>query len=227
MADKNNNEDSGYPRLYTMHSQKGGVGKTSIALAVAGLENILNKKRVVVIDMDMTGASLIDIYSKNKEKNKKYFNDLLFAEPHDFATYTPICRESNHSSANKENVILPLFCHKVQIDALSIRYIPASPLLKDILKVVPLISQENHLHFFKHRLEDIISILWDDFDVIIIDNPPGLFGISRASLDMVIDGANSTNYSRLNRIYFGKESGSDNKLIKRKRGQIYLPRLGL
>lgn len=216
MENKYPNEVSEYPRLYTLHSQKGGVGKTSIALATAGLENILNDKKVVIIDADMTGASLIDIFPTEQDKDIKYFNDLLLAEPHDFASYTPICSKSGQTTQKEDKDVLQLFLRNVQIDELSVDYIPASPILKDILKVVPLISQEDHLHFFKHRLEDIITTLWKDFEVIIIDNPPGLYGISKSSLDMVIDEAIKRNPTRLDRIRFGHNSSLDNKSINMK-----------
>lgn len=216
MVQEDQNEVSEYPKLYTLHSQKGGVGKTSIALAVAGLENILRNKKVVVIDADMTGASLIDIFPENENKNIKYFNDLLLAEPHEFADYTQIYSNPDQTILKEDKNVLQPFLQQEQIDNLSVDYIPASPILKDILKVVPLISQEDHLHFFRHRLEDIIATLWKYFEVIIIDNPPGLYGISKASLDMVIDEAIRRNPTRLDRICFGHNSNFDNKAINMK-----------
>lgn len=225
MVDKNNNEVSVYPRLYTLHSQKGGVGKTSIALAIAGIENILNNKKVVIIDADMTGASLIDIYPEEQNENIEYFNDLLLAGPNDFADYTPICSRSDKTSPKADKNVLQSFRQNLEINKLSVDYIPASPLLKDILKVVPLISQEDHLHFFRHRLEDIITTLWTYFEVIIIDNPPGLYGISKASLDIVIDETKSTpsTPTRLDKIHFGQNSSSDNKAINMKSTIISTP----
>jgi len=60
----------------------------------------------------------------------------------------------------------------------------------------PLISQEDHLHFFRMRLEDIIiQAIRNDFEVVIIDHPPGLFGISTASFIMMLKN------TRLNKLY--------------------------
>jgi hypothetical protein len=33
-----------YPKIYSIHSQKGGVGKTSIALAIAGWGNSIRRR---------------------------------------------------------------------------------------------------------------------------------------------------------------------------------------
>ncbi len=49
------------PRLYTIHSQKGGVGKTSIALAIAGFGAIYHNVKSLIIDADLTGTSLVDV----------------------------------------------------------------------------------------------------------------------------------------------------------------------
>lgn len=44
-----NKTDNGgeFPRLYTIHSQKGGVGKTSVAIAIAGCAAIFHKKKSI------------------------------------------------------------------------------------------------------------------------------------------------------------------------------------
>ena len=58
-------------------------------------------------------------------------------------------------------------------------YMPSSPELDKISKIIPLLSQEDHLHFFKHRFEEIIKKLFDYYENVIVDCPPGLFGISK------------------------------------------------
>ncbi len=79
------------------------------------------------------------------------------------------------------------FYHQLPSITYNIRYMTASPIFEDIRRIIPLISQEDHLHFFRHRLEDIIiTAIADQFDVIVMDHPPGLYGISKASLDMVL-----------------------------------------
>ncbi len=169
-----------YPRIYTIHSQKGGVGKTSIAIAIAGFASIFHSRKALIIDGDLTGTSLIDVpgWSDNKKK-PTYFNDLILATPPDFLSYT---------SGKKSSQKISKFYQKIP-GFENIYYMPASPCFQDILKVIPLISQEDFLNFFRHRLEDIVkAVITDEFDVVIIDHPPGLFGISNASLRMILDG---------------------------------------
>jgi MinD-like ATPase involved in chromosome partitioning or flagellar assembly len=171
------------PRVYTIHSQKGGVGKTSVAIAIAGFAAIFHNKKALIIDADLTGTSLIDIEGWSVNSEPEYFNDLILATPPEFADYT-----SNDSVRLKEESISKIskFYHKV-LDYDRIWYMPASPCFNDVSKVVPLISQEDLLQFFQHRLEDIIeTAIKDQFNVIVIDHPPGLFGISTASLRMVL-----------------------------------------
>ena len=175
------------PKLYTLHSQKGGVGKTSFAIAIAGLESIIENKNVVIIDADLTGTSLIDIEGFYSNQKVKYFNELILSTPHEFLKYTSTKRKyKNKPDINK---LTDLCIQYPDSEFKKIKFIPASPILSDILKIIPFISQEDYLHFFRHRLEDIICALIKNckFDVIIIDHPPGLFGISYASLNMILE----------------------------------------
>jgi len=175
------------PRLYTIHSQKGGVGKTSVSIAIAGFANVFHNKIALIIDADLTGASLFDIRGWAENEKPKYFNDLILASPPEFAEYT---RDRFHKSERNSPSRIREFCKTIP-NCDGIFYMPASPILDDVLKIVPLISQEDFLDFFKLRLEDIIATaLSDQFDVIIIDHPPGLFGISTASLSIVLDQEN-------------------------------------
>ncbi|GAH39136.1 unnamed protein product [marine sediment metagenome] len=78
--------------IYTIHSQKGGAGKTSIAIAIAGLSRIFHKRKTLIIDCDLTGTSIIDLFwgvdKNNKAKeNFKYLNSLLLASPSVFNRY--------------------------------------------------------------------------------------------------------------------------------------------
>jgi hypothetical protein len=44
--------------IYSIHSQKGGVGKTSVALALASIMAKGYNKKVLIVDADMTGTSI-------------------------------------------------------------------------------------------------------------------------------------------------------------------------
>ncbi len=84
---RKDHNDKGTPHIYTIHSQKGGVGKTSIAIAIAGLAAIWQGKNALIIDADLTGTSLIDLPGwANSEGHPKseeptYINKLILASP--------------------------------------------------------------------------------------------------------------------------------------------------
>lgn len=173
-------------RVFTIHSQKGGVGKTSIALALAGISCAWGKKSLI-IDADMTGASLADIPGVGgvRGTNKKWFNQLILATPKQFESVTTIFK--THST--KEGDLEKQFCQKIK-DYESGFFIPSSSEPEHVAAVVPLISQEDHLHFFRHRIEDIIvAAILEGFEMIIIDHSPGIFGFSKTSLEMTLEWA--------------------------------------
>jgi MinD-like ATPase involved in chromosome partitioning or flagellar assembly len=170
-----------FPRIYTLHSQKGGVGKTSIALAIAGFASIHHKKKVLIIDADLTGVSLHDVFRTSNSKKVSYLNDLLLADPSKFAKIT-----IGKSSRPKE-YSLEKYCLNVP-EGKKIFYLPGSPCYSDMMRIVPLISQEDNLHFFRFRLEELIEeAIIEGFGTIVIDHPPGLFGLSAATLSLLFD----------------------------------------
>lgn len=180
MSNKISKNAKPYPRLYTLHSQKGGVGKTSIAIAIGSLEAIYHGKKTIIIDADMTGTSLVDVFPSSLE-HVRYLNEVILAPPAEFEKYTSILSRPEGSSHDLSSLWQ-------KIPQCELYYIPSSPMLRDIQRVVPLISQEDYLGFFKRRLEDfIVATLNDNFDVIIIDHGPGLFGLSTTSINMALD----------------------------------------
>lgn len=159
-------------KIVTIHSQKGGVGKTSLALAKAGWFNLKEGKKTLIIDGDITGTSLFDVLGAGT--SKRFLNDLLLADPMLFHEY-----QQSPQKAQAD------FC--VLVEDTNIYYIPSSSSLADVRTIVPLISQEDKLHFFQSRMEDIIQIFVNEgFEAIILDNPPGLFGMSQATLSLAM-----------------------------------------
>jgi cellulose biosynthesis protein BcsQ len=177
-------------KIYSIHSQKGGVGKTSIALAIAGFEAIFHKKKVLLIDADLTGTSIKEII-KTDEGGKAHFvynyiNGLILAPPGDFEEYTPLKTKKKPRKDSAPGG-LSHFYYESQEDS-KIYFAPSSPDYKDIMEIIPLISQEDYLHFFRHRFEDIIiTAIAEDFEVIIFDLPPGFHGLSKAICNMMFD----------------------------------------
>ncbi|MEA1992011.1 MAG: AAA family ATPase [Thermodesulfobacteriota bacterium] len=218
MADNQEN-DLHFPRIYTLHSQKGGVGKTSIALAIAGFAAFHNDKMTLIIDADFTGTSFLDIPDMIKVDKKEYFNDFILAKPSEFEKYTPITSGKTNEKIKETR---KKFCWNVPDGDGKIFYMPGSALVKDMKKIIPLISQEDHLRFFRHRLEDIlVTATMAGFEVIIIDHSPGLLGLSKSSLFMVVDQAishfNDERHphgpTRLDRLYRATAIEADNTSI--------------
>ena len=155
-------------KIYTIHSQKGGVGKTSVALAKAGWVALKEDKRTLIIDGDITGTSLVDIFGK-ENNNVRYLNDLLLSDPIAFRQY------KKEPSRVEADFCIPIVKHK------KIFFMPSSSMFENIKIIVSLISQEDKLHFFQSRMRDILELLaQNNFDTLIIDTPPGLYGMSQA-----------------------------------------------
>ena len=215
--DQNNSRN--FPRIYTLHSQKGGVGKTSIAIAIAGLAAIHNDKKTLIIDADFTGTSFLDIPDMIVDDKKEYFNDFILAKPSEFEKYTPITSDETNEKIKETR---KKFCWNVPDGDGKIFCMPGSALVKDMKKIIPLIAQEDHLRFFRHRLEDIlVTATMAGFEVIIIDHSPGLLGLSKSSLFMVVDQAishfNEERHphgpTRLDRLYRATVTEADNTRI--------------
>ena len=175
-------DEDRYLRIYTIHSQKGGVGKTSIALALAGISGARGKK-TLIIDADMTGASIADVPGMECEPGSN-FNKLILAKPNEFLHLTakwPVPGRNESTSLELQ------FCRK-KVATESVYFIPSSAGATDVEMIVPLISQEDYLHFFRHRIEDILATaIRSGFETIILDHSPGMFGFSKTSLEMSLE----------------------------------------
>ena len=169
--------------LYSIHSQKGGVGKTSISLVLAGISSILLKKKTIILDLDMTGSSLVNVPNVLKASDHFpgfFMNDFLLSEPTDHYSDTNIFEPSKLSQSRLSKAILEL----AGVSGLS--YISSNPDINEVKKIVPLMAQEDRLGFFRYRIENIIAaVACLGFEVVILDNSPGLFGISNSLLSMI------------------------------------------
>lgn len=204
------------PKIYSIHSQKGGVGKTSIAIAIAGIEAIFNKKKkVLLIDADLTGTSLSSILQSKSIKRKQYINELILAEPNKFIEYTNTINDKN-------NVFEETYCQKIDThdNSSALYFIPSSPDYDDIEEIIPLISQEDYLNFFRLRFQDIISKAIDrEFNAIIIDLPPGFFGLSKTILNMnmeqIVNNSNLEEHdkqTRMDHLFYANKKNKNRKI---------------
>jgi len=195
--------------IYTIHSQKGGVGKTSIALAKAGWAGLEESKKTLIVDGDMTGTSLIDIFKKDKS-NPRYLNDLLLSDPMVFKQYKkePLKVETDFCIPDDE--------HK------NIFFLPSSSILEDTKVIVSLISQEDRLHFFQSRMQDILELLVQNkYETLIIDTPPGLYGLSKAMWEMTLNETEKYKYKKQT-IFVTSSDSSDYSALFPTLSKIYL-----
>ncbi len=97
-------------KLVAIHSHKGGVGKTTIALNLAK-QAAKRGKKVCVVDCDFIGAGVADLI-KLKRSPKSYIDTfLLAAEPHKFEIHTLIGEYTDKGIGKKQvvSIILSLF----------------------------------------------------------------------------------------------------------------------
>ena len=130
--------------IWSIANQKGGVGKTTTTVALAGLL-VERGARVLLIDLDPHGS--LTSYLGHNPEQVPYSAFDLFAE-------TPMAsREAIRS------LLLPGVHEKI-------RLLAASPALATV--------ERRALSGTGTRLSKALALLWDDFDYALIDTPPVL-----------------------------------------------------
>ncbi|KKL97070.1 hypothetical protein LCGC14_1838160 [marine sediment metagenome] len=175
-------------RLYTLHSQKGGVGKTSLAIAIAGIEALLNGRKVLLLDADMTGTCVADALGRqdHRESSYRYLNDMLLASPDDFLNLTRPGRAKTTRGRWAKHILSQSVgsLAKPTFDVIA-----SNPWLQQVRRIIPSLAQECHLHHYAGRLQDLLLTAKDlGYEVVIIDLPPGMFGLSLAAFGVAADG---------------------------------------
>ncbi|MEW6349716.1 MAG: P-loop NTPase [Thermodesulfobacteriota bacterium] len=224
-------------RLITIHSQKGGVGKTMIALYLArkfaqqvdGGQGV----RTVLLDADLTGTSLAEALPlrapkitetgfhefhetrdllreisqepgsqlpwSNPEGNRvQFLNDLLFCDPIRYGNLMDNSDFNKPSGFNKRQLLWKIADPREDDQGGNelglLRVIPSSAMPRHIDRCIPYVYKEAATGFLENRLAQIVISLWTEdwgmgkpFDVIVIDTPPVIKGISRAVLELADD----------------------------------------
>ena len=170
--------------IYSIHSTKGGVGKTSLALVIACIEKLKRDRKALILDGDLTGTSIDDIFGEvGKETKKIWLNDFLLANPTEHLSF--IKRVKSSRTSKKLLSIEKFYKNK---DEEFFSYIPSSSSYEKVKEIVPLVMQEDDLGFFTSRIEDLLySLHSTDFDSVIIDTHPGFYGFSKAMFKMLLD----------------------------------------
>ncbi|MEP7119633.1 MAG: P-loop NTPase [Byssovorax sp.] len=202
---------------YSFHSVKGGVGKSTLSLLTAvALATENPDARVVLIDMDLTGTSLADVLPLEAPRwNGVGARDRidLSRAPDDFLRVhdtRPRIEERGEIPPDEGPVGVPflndylLFTppgwnaeKDVPPDAIlwrlpegpkNLRVIPSSALPRDLVKVLPVIYDEEHAAFLEGRLEYLLSaLLAEGGDLFVVfDTPPTVPGLSRSVLSLAL-----------------------------------------
>ena len=162
-------------------NRKGGVGKSTVAVMLAHALAVQSKKRVLVIDLDsQCNASLILMGGQGWNEARKagktisdYFYDLFDGIPANARDYV-VKNVGDVTAANGKPAGVAL--------------VPGSLLLEDIQGELYLkqASQSNNpdvvANRVRGRMESLIRRFEGDFDVVILDCPPGLSFAALAAL---------------------------------------------
>jgi hypothetical protein len=203
--------------IHAFASAKGGVGKSSLAVAAASLLERLKGRHAVVIDCDLTGSSLADglrLLAPNLVADEAGRLDLLTRQPPKYqkadqteksielrmgvtagATpmWVPFLNDAlsfvKAESATDCNLAAMLW-----IDEMSsgVNYLPSSSSKEDIRLALGWLYHVDPIDWCR-RFAQLIYILIStvpSLTDIVIDLPPGLFGFSQSVLTLLASLAN-------------------------------------
>ena len=199
-------EDDIEAHAWSFHSVKGGVGKSTLAVLCAA--RLSQDHKVVLIDADLTGASLSDVlplwapyWDKELDLSAKPSGHQdpadLVQKRLDASDATPVGvpylndwlrypRDSEWKSKEYDVESLLWRPHDEQLPQL-LRLIPSSALPADLWSVLPLLYDEGFSAFAESRLEWLLNGLLNlGYRRFVFDTPPTLPGFSRAVMSMAL-----------------------------------------
>jgi MinD-like ATPase involved in chromosome partitioning or flagellar assembly len=172
-------EDVSCLPLISVHSFKGGVGKTSIT-ALLG-HALASKYKVCLVDLDLFAPGLHHLLRWNIG-DRPTILDFLVGKP-DKSGRAP---DPTESPAPKD------VCHRVEKEptawhSTGLYLIPGRPSLEQARWVQGYVLADLRCDLVKERLKWLFSEvkLAHEIDVFVLDMPPSLFGISRAARELV------------------------------------------
>lgn len=161
-------------KIISIHSRKGGVGKTTVATLLA--KNLVNKngnKRVCIVDFDTHGPTLENIFKSNfftAGEAKLSLTDYLLIDEYQGFNFSDLYERIKFKKDDKDYLtLIKMSARAGDIDAVNVSYRKEPNLL---------------LSDFEQRLHYFFKNITNEFDHIIVDTHPGLWGISREILTL-------------------------------------------
>ena len=171
---KDNPLEGKLKKIISIHSRKGGVGKTTFAILLA--INLLKKKKgkICIVDFDTHGPALSNILNKynfsNDNQEKSTITDYLLSD--DYQTF------------NFKNVYTKIRFNNVDENYLTL--ISMSERAGDIDAINGFYRKEPDrlLSNFEQKINHFFNTITNQFGHIVVDTHPGLWGISREILTL-------------------------------------------
>lgn len=188
---------------YSVHSVKGGVGKSTVATLIAIHRARETNERVFLIDMDLTGTSLGDVlpicaprWTSLPEERSDFLGPPtdrwdraetmrqieLRGEP-DAGVGIPFLNDfllfQTPDWAEGTDLAVEALCWKFADSLENLHVLCSSALPSDLEQTLPVIYDEEHSAFLQHRLEFLLAdIARGGPAIVIFDTPPTIPGLS-------------------------------------------------
>lgn len=140
------------PKIVSIHSFRGGTGKSNIAANLAAVA-ALDGKRVAVMDTDMASPGIHVIFGLGREKMKRTLNDYLRGECDIADACIDLTAREEFSSMRPGKLFL----------------IPSSMTADDITRIL---REGYEVSDLRNGFTEVIRV--KDLDLLIIDTHPGL-----------------------------------------------------
>ncbi|MBF0406163.1 MAG: ParA family protein [Candidatus Riflebacteria bacterium] len=174
--------------IFNIVSQKGGCGKTTVALLIAKICKYLGKSSLI-LDLDFTGTSMKDIFADTSNDKFNVFDspssssgtkleELLTPGPFD------ISHKAWTEKITESILPIPDSDLSVRIDC-----IPSNTGPKSYRKVSPFLEIEAESGFLAKKSRQLILHLWNKYGVFILDNGPGITGLSQGLMEPSFENA--------------------------------------
>lgn len=159
-------------KVISVHSNKGGSGKTTLAISLAALF-AEEEKKVCIIETDLSGAGLYASLELEMEPYEEQpdLNEYLLEVP---------------SQTKKIDVQSLLWRYTDDENGIKFWVIKCSPDSDVKSQTLAVAERERSIGWMKYRLLDLTNEMKDEFDYCIFDCPPGIDGMSLASLAITL-----------------------------------------